>query len=178
MKMSTIKEWFRRRWPSWKKKGAEEGGKVREEFVSQVRKMLVGAVIMLILVVLGFPKLSAWYEDYKERQMNPAREVYINIEVVEALSLVPLEGVYVQVGGDESATGYTASDGRLTLAYEAEAGENTVILTLSRENYSEETEYEVALPSDDGDSTILRTFQLFPNYRNRPATGPGVLNFF
>ncbi|MCO6481014.1 MAG: hypothetical protein J5I94_30500 [Phaeodactylibacter sp.] len=178
MKKSEIKEWFRRRWPSWKKKGEEEGGKVREEFISQLRKMLVGAVIALILVVLGFPRLAAWYEDYKERQMNPPREVYINVKVVEAYTLAPLESVYVQVGGDEKATGYTASDGKLTLAYQAEAGENTAILTFTRENYREETEFEVALPEKDGDSTIFRTFQLFPDKADKQATEPGLLNFF
>lgn len=162
MKKSKIAEWLRRQWPGWKKKGAEEGRKAGQEFMDQARKMLVGAIIALILVVLGFPRLVAWYKAYEERQMNPAREVFIDILVLEARTLVPLEGVYVQVAGDETAIGYTDTDGRLTLPYEAEKGENTVTLILSKDNYREETEPEIALPEKDGDTTLRRTFQLFP----------------
>ena len=177
MKKSEIKEWFRRQLPVWKQKGAVEGQKVKKEFTDQLRKMFVGAMIALILVILGFPRLSAWYEAYKERQQNPAREVYIDIKVLEGQTLKPLEEVYVQVAGDETATGYTASDGKLTLTYEAETGENTAILTFSKEGYQEETEYEVALPEKDGDSTILRTFQLFSQKEERNVKELELLNF-
>ncbi|MCB0557531.1 MAG: hypothetical protein H6573_13090 [Lewinellaceae bacterium] len=177
MKISAIKEWFQRQLPVWKQKGAVEGQKVKKEFTDQLRKMLVGALIALILVILGFPRLSAWYEGYKERQKNPAREVYINVSVLEGYTLIPLEGVYVQVAGDVEATGYTDSEGKLTLAYEAEAGENTATLTLSKETYIEETEYEVALPEADGDSTLLRTFQLLPKEAEKKAEEVEMLNF-
>ncbi len=176
--MPSIKEWLKRRWPDWRQKGAEEGKKLGEEFWKQARRMLVGAIIALILVVLGFPRLSSWYEKYKEKQKNPPRQVFINAEVLKAEELSPLEGVYVQVARDETTTGYTNSAGRITLPYTAEAGENTVSLIFLKKGYKRQVEYQVALPEEEGDSTMFRKYHLFPDKPadNSEGPGPAIIN--
>ncbi len=133
-----------------------------KELGKQVRRMIVGAFLALLLVVLGFPRLVAWYEDYQARQKNPPREVYIQLRVVETNSLTPIPEVNVRVAGDEWASGYTDAEGELVIPYEAKAGDNTINLMLTKEGFEPETEYKIALPSKEGDSTLLRTFQLAP----------------
>lgn len=133
-----------------------------KELGKQVRRMIVGAFLALLLVVLGFPRLVAWYEDYQARQKNPPREVYIQLRVVKTKSLTPIPEVNVRVAGDEWASGYTDAEGELVIPYEAKAGDNTINLMLTKEGFEPETEYKIALPSKEGDSTLLRTFQLAP----------------
>jgi hypothetical protein len=162
MKWPNIKGWFRRVRDAWQKQGTEEGKALAEELGKQVRRMIVGAFLALLLVVLGFPRLVAWYEDYQARQKNPPREVYIQLRVVETNSLTPIPEVNVQVAGDEWASGYTDAEGELVIPYEAKAGDNTINLMLTKEGFEPETEYKIALPSKEGDSTLLRTFQLAP----------------
>lgn len=162
MKWPNIKGWFRRVRDAWQKQGTEEGKALAKELGKQVRRMIVGAFLALLLVVLGFPRLVAWYEDYQARQKNPPREVYIQLRVVKTKSLTPIPEVNVRVAGDEWASGYTDAEGELVIPYEAKAGDNTINLMLTKEGFEPETEYKIALPSKEGDSTLLRTFQLAP----------------
>lgn len=160
MNLPKFISWVKRARSSVGEQGRIEIKKTKEEFGDQLRKMIVGAFIAIVLVLLGFPRLSAWFEAYSDQQKNPPRTVYVRLKVVEMHTLLPLEDVYVQIVGDANANGYTDEAGYLAIPYKAEQNKNVVDLTLIKEGYEDQEENEVALPPENGDSTIVRDFQL------------------
>ena len=103
--LRSLRSWWSTVKQAWRKRGTAEGKKLLEELAKQVRRMLVGAFLALLLVFLGFPRLSAWYEAYKKRQLEPSRQVYICVYTLQEFTLQPIDSVYVQVVGDRRSHG-------------------------------------------------------------------------
>jgi len=177
--LRSLQSWWSTVKQAWRKRGTAEGKKLLEELAKQVRRMLVGAFLALLLVFLGFPRLSAWYEAYKKRQLEPSRQVYLCVYTLQEFTLQPIDSVYVQVIGDEEATGYSNERGYCIITYEAEQGENEVKLTFIKEGYQPAMRPRVALPATEGDTTYCARVQLSPKVFKEADFAPpseGVLN--
>lgn len=160
MSFRSFTSWWATVEKAWRKRGTTEGKKLLKELSSQVRKMLVGAFLALLLVFLGFPKLSAWYEAYKRKQLQPSRKVYLCVHILEEFTLQPLDKVYVQVVGDQNATAYSKENGYCLIPYVAEQGENYVKLTFTHSGYEDDHRSKFALPENEGDTTFCAPVQL------------------
>lgn len=168
-------DWLTRVLAKLMRRSDEEGKEIWKEFTGQIRKGLVGAFIAIVLVILGFPKMVEWYDNYREKQLNPSRTVYLDFEVLKAHELTPLDSVYVQIQRNTDINGYTNAEGRLRLEYEAETGENTINMTLFKPGFETRTIYHFALPDQDGEATIERVFQMDP-VAEPPQTNPDQPN--
>ncbi len=159
---------------AFRRRSKAEWTELRKEFGSQVRKGLVAAFIAVLLVILGLPQITRWYQSFEEWWYNPPRTVYLRIMALEAYSLRPIDSVYVQIIGNETTTAYTASTGKSVLTYEAAAGENEVDLTLIRSGYRDVHYPKLGLPPGDGDSSSWIKIHLHPD--KTPQLAPAIQN--
>jgi hypothetical protein len=164
MKFPKLKGWFSRMAPEARERIEAERKKSGEELGKQIRAGLIGSILTLSVIVVGlnFPSLYTFFEDIEKRITEPSRTVYIRMEVAEKIKLTPLKGVEVQVVGDSEAYGLTDQYGYLCIPYEAEYDEFEVEITFSKEGYEEEVYFHVAIPEEEGDSTMVRSYQLDP----------------
>ena len=177
--LRSLRSWWSTVKQAWRQRGTAEGKKLLEELAKQVRRMLVGAFLALLLVFLGFPRLSAWYEAYKKRQLEPSRQVYICVYTLQEFTLQPIDSVYVQVVGDQKATAYSDDRGYCVIPYVAEQGENEIKLTFVKEGYHSEIRPRIALPTTEGDTTYCDQVQMSPKVFEEAgfASPPkGILN--
>ena len=174
--LRSLQSWWSTVKQAWRKRGTAEGKKLLEELAKQVRRMLVGAFLALLLVFLGFPRLSAWYEAYKKRQLEPSRQVYICVYTLQELTLQPIDSVYVQVVGDQEAAAYSDERGYCVIPYTAESGENEVKLTFIAEGYQSAMRPRFALPPVEGDTTYCAPVQMNPKALEEAGFAPPPKN--
>lgn len=133
--------------------------KLKEKVLDKFVTALATAIFLLIGLVLGFPKLNAWYNRQVERQQNPPREVYFEGRVNEKYSLVPLKDVVVKIRTIDKEQARTDTNGYFIFKMEVPPGDHKYEFILVKEGYEAEPFPEIPAPQIKNDTTT-HNFQM------------------